>query len=299
VSEDTERPAQSAPPDPDPLQDLNVWAFIGPSGTGKSHRASLVAAERGIDLILDDGLLVMDGRILAGQSAKREDTMVGAVKRAILSDPEHARAVREALIAHPGRRLMILGTSRHMVERILKAIGLPNHPFEEIRIEEVASPGEIDLARLIRRQQGKHVIPAPTFEVRKTFSGYLVDPLRFMVRRHEQRQMVEKSVVRPTYSSLGRFYIADTVVAAIAARAARRVPGVARVTRSTMVTVADGIECHLELTLVLGVFIPDVLGAVQAAVQEQVGYQTALNVLAVHVTARRLQIEPAGVAGGG
>jgi hypothetical protein len=269
--------------------DIEVWALIGASGTGKSHHAGLVAAERGIDLILDDGLLVLDGRILAGQSAKREETMVGAVRRAILSQPAHALAIREALAAQHARRLLILGTSRHMVERILTALGLDGHPFHALNIEDVASAGEIDMARLIRRQQGKHVIPAPTFEVRKTFSGYMVDPLRFMVRRQEQRQMLEKSVVRPTYSSLGRFFIA---------RAARRVDGVGRVTRAAVVTLSEGIECHLELSLMPATFIPDVLAAVQAQVKDQVSYQTSLNVLGVHVTARRLFLEPTLTTGG-
>jgi uncharacterized alkaline shock family protein YloU len=287
VSADTERPAPEPGAAPVP-GDYEIFALIGPSGTGKSHRASLVAAERGIDLILDDGLLVSDGRILAGQSAKREETMVGAVRRAILSDPAHARAIRDALAAYPRHRLLILGTSRHMVERILAQIGLAGHPFTVIAIDEVATPSEIELARLVRRQQGKHVIPAPTFEVRKTFSGYLVDPLRFIVRRQEVRQLVEKSVVRPTYSSLGRFYIADTVVAAIAGYAAQRVAGVDRVTRSGTVTLPDGVECVLELTVQAGVYVPGVLRQVQEAVYDAVGYQTALNVLAVRVTARRL-----------
>lgn len=294
MSADTERPVAGSDAGTGPAvpADYEIFALIGPSGTGKSHRASFVAAERGIDLILDDGLLVSDGRILAGQSAKREETMVGAVRRAILSDPGHARAIRAALATYPSHRLLILGTSQHMVERILSQLGLAGHPFTVIAIDEVATPSEIELARLVRRQQGKHVIPAPTFEVRKTFSGYLVDPLRFMVRRQEVRQLVEKSVVRPTYSSLGRFYIADTVVAAIAAYAARRVAGIDRVTRSATVTLPDGVECVLEVTVQAGVYIPGVLRRVQEVVHDDVGYQTALNVLAVRVTARRLAWDP-------
>lgn len=273
---------------------MEIYALIGPSGTGKSHRASLVAGERGIDVILDDGLLVSDGRIMAGRSAKREDTMVGAVKRAVLQDPAHAHAIREALDRLAPRRLLILGTSQHMVLRILDRLNLSEEPLTVIRIEEVATAGEIDMARLIRRQQGKHVIPAPTFEVRKTFSGYLVDPLRFMVRQHEHRQLVEKSVVRPTYSSLGRFYIADTVVSAIAAHAARRLSGVGKVMKSSVITFADGVECQLEISVRLGPFIPDVLKTVQAEVKRQVEHQTALNVLAVHVMAKRLLFDGSG-----
>ena len=33
-------------------------------------------------------------------------------------------------------------------------------------------------ARRIRTTQGKHVIPVPTFEIKKDFSGYILDPLQ-------------------------------------------------------------------------------------------------------------------------
>lgn len=269
---------------------MEVYALVGPSGTGKSHHASMVAAERGIDVLLDDGLLVMDGRILAGRSAKREHTRVAAVKRAVLADPEHAAAIRRQLDELKPARLLVLGTSLHMIERILQALDLGAAPLRVLTIGEVSTPQDIETARLIRTQQGKHVIPAPTLEVKKTFSGYLVDPLQFIVRSRGPRQVVEKSVVRPTYSSLGRFYIADTVIRAIAVHAALSVAGVVRISRSTLATDDNGVTIRLECTMAAGVNIPDVLREAQRAVKEQIEHHTALNVLAVDVLARRLVV---------
>ena len=37
---------------------MRVYAFVGPSGTGKSYRAQMVAGENNISYIIDDGLLV-------------------------------------------------------------------------------------------------------------------------------------------------------------------------------------------------------------------------------------------------
>jgi adenylate kinase family enzyme len=48
------------------LRGIKTIALIGESGTGKSFRAKLVAQKYGIDLIIDDGLLIRDNRILAG-----------------------------------------------------------------------------------------------------------------------------------------------------------------------------------------------------------------------------------------
>jgi len=44
--------------------------------TGKSHRAVWVARERGIDFIIDDGLLIRGAQIIAGKSAKKEKTKI-------------------------------------------------------------------------------------------------------------------------------------------------------------------------------------------------------------------------------
>ena len=39
---------------------MKVYAFVGASGAGESYRAQMVASEKGIHAIIDDGLLIMD-----------------------------------------------------------------------------------------------------------------------------------------------------------------------------------------------------------------------------------------------
>ena len=48
---------------------MHITGFIGASGTGKSYHALVVAHDRNIDCIIDDGLLIYQTRIVAGQSA--------------------------------------------------------------------------------------------------------------------------------------------------------------------------------------------------------------------------------------
>ena len=50
---------------------IKTYAFVGPSGTGKSYRAQLVANSKGINYIIDDGLLISGNEVLAGKSAKK------------------------------------------------------------------------------------------------------------------------------------------------------------------------------------------------------------------------------------
>ncbi len=272
---------------------MEVYALVGPAGTGKSHRASFVARQYGIEYIIDDGLLIHGSRILAGTSAKREATAMAAVRRAVFRDPDHAAAVRAALREHRPERILILGTSRDMIDRICDALDLPRAE-KTIDITEVATPEEIRRARRTRRVEGKHVIPAPTFEVKKGFSGYLVDPLRLFhagrTRRGRDDVVIEKSTVRPTFSSLGRFFIADSVVAAIAERAARDIPGVAGCHRVHVESEPEGVRIRVDLILYYGIRLVPVMARVRAHAREVVERLTALNVLSLEVVARQVVV---------
>ena len=92
---------------------MEVIALVGPSGTGKSHRALIVAHEHNIDGIIDDGLLIKDSKIIAGRSAKKEPSKIRAVKTAIFMDPDHAAEVRQGIETIKPERLLILHLAQH------------------------------------------------------------------------------------------------------------------------------------------------------------------------------------------
>lgn len=269
---------------------MRVYALYGSSGSGKSHRASLLAMELGCNLILDDGLLIGDNKILAGNSAKKERSKLAAVRRAIFSMPRDVEKMKQVLRQYEEANLLLIGTSRHMIDRIVVSLALPE-PEKYIAIEEIATDSEIKHARKVRKDQGKHVIPAPTVEVRKTFSGYLVDPLRLFAHRGNNREMlIEKSVVRPTWSYLGRFTVEETVVSTIAALTAKKVPGVGRVRKVNVEAKPYGVEIRLQIIVHYGAVLPDVLHTLQVKIKDMIEYMTSLNVLAVHVVVKRLSV---------
>lgn len=266
--------------------------MVGASGTGKSHRALLVAAANGIDHIIDDGLLITEGKILAGKSAKREKTGIRAVRRALFQDEEHARMVRAALRKVKPDSVLVLGTSMGMIKRIVEALQLPL-PTRILDINEVASQEEIGTALKIRREMGKHVIPAPTMEVKKSFSGYLVDSLRFFSRsrrRPPRSRMIEKSVVRPTFSSLGNFYISDRVVASLAEYAVKRHDGIRSIGRIGVRIRDEGVVIDMDVTVSLEDDLVGLLKKAQMEASRVVEYMTALNVLSLNIVAQRLVV---------
>ena len=61
---------------------MKIYGLIGKSGTGKSFQAVGFCERENIKGIIDDGLFIMNGAILAGMSAKRQVTKVGAIKEA-------------------------------------------------------------------------------------------------------------------------------------------------------------------------------------------------------------------------
>ncbi|MCR4431401.1 MAG: Asp23/Gls24 family envelope stress response protein [Tepidanaerobacteraceae bacterium] len=265
---------------------MRTVALVGKSGTGKSHKAQLVAGQNNLEYIIDDGLLIYGNRVVAGISAKREETKLGAVKRAIFQDPAHAQEVRDKIAELNISGILVIGTSQKMIASICKALDLPL-PEKVINIEDISTPSEINTARRIRSLDGKHVIPVPTLEIKKNFSGYLLDPLRIFYRKGKQDVLItEKTVVRPTYSYRGKYTISDTTVNQIALYAARRVKGVAG-GRVTIENCSEGIILNLELTIEYGMPLRPILEQVQEGVRNSVERMTALNVLKTHVVAKK------------
>ncbi len=273
---------------------MEVYAFIGPSGTGKSHRASYLAQQLEIPLIVDDGLLIAGTAILAGKSAKREATRFGAVKRAIFHHEKHAAEVRSQIATSGAKSILLLGTSEKMVKKIAERLHLPP-PGRVIRIEEVASASAIKQALEARNKENSHVIPLPTFAIKKDFPGYLLAALRsFFWKSHREepkKMVIERSVVRPIYSSLGNYYLAENVITDIIAHLTSQVPGVSHTGRAEVTTRPGGsVTLQIEVNVIYGYRVPDVLVSVQRLLKEQTEYLTGLTVESIQVTARRIDL---------
>jgi hypothetical protein len=148
------------------LRGIRVSALVGSSGTGKSFRARLVAEKNGIDIIIDDGILIHGDAILTGHWAKKERTILAATRRALFDSPEHAREAREALRSLPFHTALIVGTSLRMAERIASTLDLPG-PTTVFAVDEVARRSEIEAAGRRRRRAGSHAIPARAVSVRR------------------------------------------------------------------------------------------------------------------------------------
>ena len=276
---------------------MDVIALVGPSGTGKSHRALQVAQEHHADAIIDDGILIRDGHIIAGESAKTEKSRIMAVKRAIFVLPGHAEAVRDAIRRIQPNRILVIGTSENMVHKIAQILHLPSIQLI-IRIEDIASRAEIELAQFHRLKEGKHIIPVPTIELKTHFSGYLIDPLQSLFKRSRvrRRKLGEKSLVRPVFSYYGKLIIDDWVIRAIVERIIKTREFVKSVKHIAVEHIFKGdedrgLQISCDVVLNYGNHIPTLVTQTQATIREAVEYTTGMIVHAINIHVQALYVD--------
>ena len=183
------------------FEETKTFALVGKSGTGKSHRAKAVAEKYYIDLIIDDGLLIKNDRILAGFSAKQEENTISAVRTAVFDTAVHRTDVINAIQEENYPRILILGTSEKMVNKIALRLRLPK-PVKYIHIEDIASEDEIALAQKVRYDEGKHIIPVSAIEITRRYPNIAYRSSRSTEILASRNTVTEgeKTVVTPVFS---------------------------------------------------------------------------------------------------
>lgn len=273
------------------FENIKVYAFVGPSGTGKSYRAQMVAGEKDVHFIIDDGLLINDNRVVAGESAKKASTKIETVKKALFLHDDEKKVIQKALKKYKVKKILILGTSDGMVEKIAENLGLPK-VSDTTYITDVATEEEMKTARNIRVTEGKHVIPVPTFEIKKDFSGYLLDPLQIFKSKGKGKQpyISEKSIIRPTFSYMGNFTISDSVFREIAEYQAEKMPEIYKVLRTRVQNYGEGPLINMEVSVVYGYNVAEGLIEFKKKIVKEIENLTAMNVVRLDVVAKNIVV---------
>ncbi len=273
---------------------MEVIAFVGPSGSGKSHRAIGVAHQYNCQGIIDDGLLIEGAKILAGTSAKSEQNRVQAVKRAIFYDDAHASEVRQAMARSGIRRLLILATSDKMIDKITKRLSLPK-PLKTVYITEIATKQEIKKAHEARLRYGKHIVPVPTVELKQHFGGFFANLPYNLFSKNRKIREDSRSIVRPAFSYYGLILISDYVIEDIINLIVERMVGVARINYIHVRRRSDsrGISVHVELIFYYGVKVFEVSRILQQKIKKKIEHMTGMQVQKVNISVRSLELRRA------
>lgn len=270
---------------------MQVYTLVGKSGSGKSFHAMELCKKKQIDGIIDDGLFIYQNTIVAGVSAKRSQTKIGAVKVALFLDSASCKEVKAAIEERQPGSILVLGTSVEMVDKIIRRLGLPMPEADSprrIQIEEITTEEERETARQQRDKLGKHVIPAPALQLKHNFAGYFMDPLR-LFRGKDQGAAAERTVVRPTYSYMGEYYVAERVMDDIVNCVAAAMPAVGRVVYVSHGAQPEAYDLLVVIRLRRGYPLWETAGIFQTAVKDAVETMTAFNVVHVDVEVRDLE----------
>ncbi len=274
---------------------MKVYSLSGRSGTGKSFQAINLCKEKNIEGIIDDGLFIYRNKVISGISAKRERTIITAVKAAIFADDERAEEAKASIARMKPESILIIGTSDEMIDRIVARLELPE-PSERIYIEDITTEEERGIARKQRKEMGQHVIPAPTFQLRKQFSGYFMKPMRlfkeFGPKGDYWKDNAEKSVVRPSYSYMGKYNISERVMSDIieCIRADfGSISGIDNViVKENREMRNEGIELDMDIDMEYGENLPKKVETFQTRVADEIEGMTAFNVNKVNIVVKNV-----------
>ncbi len=267
---------------------MQVYAFVGKTGTGKSYNALKVAKSHDIKYIIDDAILIKETKVIAGKSAKTEASKIASVKAAIFLDENRRKEMAKVIKKEKIDKILILGTSDEMVAKIAENLGL-GKIYKTIYIEDVATPEKIEEARKSRLEEGKHVVPVPTFEIKKQFSGYFMDPLRmFDIFRRESSNLYEaetseKTIIRPTYSYLGKFRISDNVIKQIIIHEVEKIEGISKAQKVFTEKYIDGMRIEIDLQIKFGKNIPALSEQVKKAIVHSIDTMTGINLFGIDI----------------
>lgn len=266
---------------------MEVYALVGPSGTGKSYRALEIAYENDIDYIIDDGILIHDNKIIAGISAKQANTIIEAVKRAIFHDLNHREKVRSKIKSEEIEKILVIGTSKKMINQIIERLEIPK--FEVlINIEDISSPEEINKAKESRKQ-GNHIIPVPTVQIKHISSGFNINPLKRLFKKNKKHnKIVEKTIIRPAFSCRGRVFVSPEVIYQIINYKISYIDGIEKVNNIQINNENDEISVFINLSINDASVIKECKN-IQRKLKEEIEKITLINVVKIDIYIHKLK----------
>jgi adenylate kinase family enzyme/uncharacterized alkaline shock family protein YloU len=262
---------------------VEIFALHGPSGTGKSTSALALAHKYHIPAIIDDGLLIFQGRKVAGYSAKYEKTTIQAVKRAIFHSTDHAKQVKEAILHNNIHKLLIIGTSEKMIQRIVDALQLMQ-PKLMIPITEIRSSAEIKAALFDREVGGRHVIPIPRMQVEQDLVKKMIAKVE-KIFTAKRVQIGETTIVHPHFG-LGRVQVSEKALRKLVLHSCDGLTHIREISKiKADITALPIIDMELELQISLGDCIHDIVETIQSNI-----YKAFFEILNLEIEKIRVHV---------
>ncbi|HHY73670.1 MAG TPA: hypothetical protein GX497_10710 [Bacillus bacterium] len=268
---------------------MKVYALVGKSGTGKSTSVLHYCHEHNIPAIIDDGILVLNGRKIAGTSAKYENNAIKAVKRATFFYEDHRQEVMNVIRMTDIDKLLIVGTSIKMVDLIAEKLMLEKiHQY--IDVSEIRSNKEINLARYMRNTQGKHVIPIPYMQVEPNKLKKIIQAGKKLFSKHA-KYIGEQTIIQPHFTT-GTITIHEDVYNEIITYTCKQIKYVrdAKILNSDFTTF-QSVTIEVELNCSFEQNIVELLQEIQRKINEVLLSNFEIEMSAIHIQLAAIKLE--------
>lgn len=260
---------------------MKVYALVGESGTGKSTSVLHFCDEHNIPAIIDDGILIVNGKKIAGTSAKYENNYIKAVKRATFFYDDHREEVANVIRMTALDKILIVGTSVKMVNLIADKLKLEKIDTY-IDVSEIRTSKEINMARYMRNTQGKHVIPIPYMQVEHNKLKKILQKGRKLFSK-QAKYIGEETIIQPHFTK-GTITINEDVYKEIITHTCKKIKYVknAKILDYDFTTF-QSVMIEIELNCSLEQNIVELLEKVQQKVNEAMLSYFKIEMYAVHI----------------
>ena len=187
-----------------------------------------------------------------------------------------------------------------MVKRIQENLKIPKIE-KTIYIQDVSTKEEMEEAVRIRRTEGKHIVPVPTFEIKKDFSGILLDPFQILKRgkkkdkkkNKKENAGVERSVIRPAFSYFGKYTIKDKVFKDIIRLVCDRIQGITEIStiRIDKAQNSNDVEISMNMEIAYGYNIEEMAEEMKKQSKKELEYMTSVNISMVNVKIVKIEVD--------
>jgi uncharacterized alkaline shock family protein YloU len=155
-----------------------------------------------------------------------------------------------------------------------------------VMIEDIATAEEINTAIQYRTVQGRHVIPVPSVEVKRTYPRVMADSLKLFFKRSfsGKDNVVEKTVVRPEFSRKGEVSISRGALTQMILHCVAEYAEGISIRRMSITKDRNGYHIHLFLTVPFGVQLGGTLHDLQRYTVDQVERFTGIIIDELNIT---------------
>jgi uncharacterized alkaline shock family protein YloU len=176
-----------------------------------------------------------------------------------------------------------------MVERIDQRLELGGID-QYINIEDISSAEEIEKALSVRNNEGKHVIPVPTIEVEKDFSGYILHSLELFFKKDDKTVRHEKSIVRPRFSFYGNLSISNRVLVDLIKYLIKKYSEITTFKKLKVEEINSQLFINLSLEITYGLKIKEFVNGLKADLKEHLENNTGINVREINIEIYSLKV---------